>query len=349
LNDKLSEAIAIVMAAKDDSSSERVCSCAHEQIDIIQRLGNQIDVLNQQIVTLESEVSSLRGEFTSFSGEFSQGLRVLESRVGQDFLALQEYLSSLRSQLQEGATVLDSLSPNPSLSPIPSPQPSPTPVDPSETTSAVSESAQEARPGFFSRLFMFGKPKPSAPVGPRVVTIDDVSSPMIITIVGSRAPGKTQLISRFSENPSFVSMLKTVGVDVKLRSMEICGRQIRFQIWDTGDALQYTGIMESYLPKACGYMFVVDLSGWFTDADRELFSRWWRQCRNTTIPAKKGMLVANKCDLPEDEILHRTELQEFARAEGLMYIETSARTNQNVEQAFIDLATAILESFGDGN
>ena len=53
------------------------------------------------------------------------------------------------------------------------------------------------------------------------------------------------------------------------------------------------------------------------------------------------LLVGNKCDLTNKKVVDRATAEEFANSLGIPFIETSAKTATNVEQAFMTMAAEI--------
>ncbi|OIW06427.1 hypothetical protein TanjilG_05198 [Lupinus angustifolius] len=60
------------------------------------------------------------------------------------------------------------------------------------------------------------------------------------------------------------------------------------------------------------------------------------------------MLIGNKCDLSHRRAVSKEEGEQFAKENGLLFLEASARTAQNVEEAFIRTAAKILQNIQEG-
>ncbi|CAN6729295.1 unnamed protein product [Malus baccata var. baccata] len=60
------------------------------------------------------------------------------------------------------------------------------------------------------------------------------------------------------------------------------------------------------------------------------------------------MLIGNKCDLSHRRAVSKEEGEQFAKENGLLFLEASARTAQNVEEAFIKTAAKILQNIQEG-
>merc|ERR1712232_692009 len=129
----------------------------------------------------------------------------------------------------------------------------------------------------------------------------------------------------------------TIGVEFGARMINIEGKQIKLQIWDTAGQEAFRSITRSYYRGASGALMVYDISR------RDTFNhltRWLEEVRANANANLAIMLIGNKCDLERREVSFE-EGAEFAREHGLIFRETSAKTAQNVEEAFMQTASKI--------
>ena len=111
------------------------------------------------------------------------------------------------------------------------------------------------------------------------------------------------------------------------------GKQIKLQIWDTAGQESFRSITRSYYRGAAGALLVYDITR------RETFDHlasWLEDARLHANPSMTVMLVGNKSDLSHRRAVSVEEGQEFARENGLLFLETSAKTSLNVDEAFVD-------------
>merc|ERR1712093_184685 len=126
--------------------------------------------------------------------------------------------------------------------------------------------------------------------------------------------------------------------------VNIEGKQIKLQIWDTAGQESFRSITRSYYRGATGALLVYDISR------RETFNhlaRWLEEARQNANPNMVIMLIGNKCDLERREVSYE-EGANFARENGLVFQETSAKTAQNVDKAFVNTAQKISENIQTG-
>lgn len=78
-------------------------------------------------------------------------------------------------------------------------------------------------------------------------------------------------------------------------------------------------------------------------------SSWLTDARNLTNPNTVIFLIGNKSDLDAQRDVTHEEAKQFAQENGLMFIETSAKTGTNVEEAFLETARRIFTNIQDGS
>lgn len=164
-------------------------------------------------------------------------------------------------------------------------------------------------------------------------------------IIGDTGVGKSCLLLQFTDKRFQQVHDLTIGVEFGARMITIDGKQIKLQIWDTAGQESFRSITRSYYRGAAGALLVYDitrrdtfnhLTSWLDDARQHANS-------NMTI-----MLIGNKCDLEQRRAVSFEEGQQFANEHGLVFLETSAKTAANVEEAFINTARKIYEKIQQG-
>ncbi|KAK9013296.1 hypothetical protein V6N11_041310 [Hibiscus sabdariffa] len=164
-------------------------------------------------------------------------------------------------------------------------------------------------------------------------------------IIGDTGVGKSCLLLQFTDRRFQPVHDLTIGVEFGARMIDIDNKSIKLQIWDTAGQESFRSITRSYYRGAAGALLVYDitrretfnhLAGWLEDA---------RQHANANMTV---MLIGNKCDLSHRRAVSSEEGEQFARENGLVFMEASAKTAQNVEEAFISTAAKIYKKIQDG-
>lgn len=75
-------------------------------------------------------------------------------------------------------------------------------------------------------------------------------------IVGNSAVGKTNIVLRFTEGIYKSSHMSTIGVDFKIKTMDVEDKKVRLQVWDTAGQCRFKNIVKTYFQGASGILFV---------------------------------------------------------------------------------------------
>ncbi|KAK3554093.1 hypothetical protein QTP70_019043 [Hemibagrus guttatus] len=166
-----------------------------------------------------------------------------------------------------------------------------------------------------------------------------------LLLIGDSGVGKSCLLLRFADDTYTESYISTIGVDFKIRTIELDGKTIKLQIWDTAGQERFRTITSSYYRGAHGIIVVYDVT------DQESFNnvkQWLQEIDRYASENVNKLLVGNKCDLTTKKVVDYTTAKEFADSLGIPFLETSAKNATNVEQAFMTMAAEIKKRMGPG-
>jgi Ras-related protein Rab-1A len=124
----------------------------------------------------------------------------------------------------------------------------------------------------------------------------------------------------------------------KIRTIELDQKTVKLQIWDTAGQERFRTITSSYYRGAHGIIVVYDVT------DMESFNnvkQWLHEIDRYAAENVNKLLVGNKSDLTAKRVVSTEQGKEFADSLGIEFLETSAKTSQNVEQAFLTMASQI--------
>ncbi|KAL8025639.1 putative small GTP-binding protein [Plasmopara halstedii] len=170
---------------------------------------------------------------------------------------------------------------------------------------------------------------------PRIVLSDYLFK---LLLIGDSGVGKSCLLLRFADDTYTESYISTIGVDFKIRTIELDGKTIKLQIWDTAGQERFRTITSSYYRGAHGIIVVYDVT------DQESFNnvkQWLHEIDRYACENVNKLLVGNKSDLTAKRVVSTDAAKEFAESLGIEFLETSAKNAANVEKAFMMMAAQI--------
>lgn len=159
-----------------------------------------------------------------------------------------------------------------------------------------------------------------------------------LLMLGDSGVGKSCLMIRFTKSTFSSQMMGTTGIDMGVKEMNIQNRYVKIQIWDTAGQERFHSIARTYYQGAHGIILCYDVN------DRTSFNNipvWLEDIRKYTNSVNI-LLVGNKIDLKK--VVTDAEAREFAKSASIPFILTSAKNDENVQEAFANLIKTILDS-----
>nr|CCA15039.1 Rab1 family GTPase putative [Albugo laibachii Nc14] len=170
-----------------------------------------------------------------------------------------------------------------------------------------------------------------------------------LVLIGDSGVGKSCLLLRFADDAFTESYITTIGVDFRFRTVRIDKKTIKLQIWDTAGQERFRTITSAYYRGADGIIMVYDVT------NQESFDHvndWLNEVNRYASEGTCKLLVGNKSDITESRAVTYETAKAFADSLSIPFLETSAKNAQNVEEAFLTMASELItirEMLGDAN
>lgn len=164
-----------------------------------------------------------------------------------------------------------------------------------------------------------------------------------LLLIGDSGVGKSCLLLRFADDTYTESYISTIGVDFKIRTIELEGKTVKLQIWDTAGQERFRTITSSYYRGAHGIIVVYDVTDESTFAN---VKQWLQEIERYACEGVNKLLVGNKADLMNSKAVDFESAKQLADELGIAFLETSAKDATNVEQAFLTMAKQIKDRMG---
>ena len=164
-----------------------------------------------------------------------------------------------------------------------------------------------------------------------------------LLIIGDSSVGKTSILLNYTDNVFPDSHLATIGVENKVKMIKTDKFNVKLQIWDSAGQERFKSITKSFFRNANGILFVYDIT------NRKTFHsvKDWIKDSELNATNFEKILLGNKIDLEAKRQVKKTELEEYGLKKKIDTLETSAKTNINIELAFKTLLDKILAHKSD--
>mmetsp|Transcript_28685 Transcript_28685/g.33124 ORF Transcript_28685/g.33124 Transcript_28685/m.33124 type:complete len:210 (-) Transcript_28685:42-671(-) len=163
-------------------------------------------------------------------------------------------------------------------------------------------------------------------------------------VIGDSGVGKSCLLMQFTDK-RFGQRDPTIGVEFACKMITVDSTNIKLQVWDTAGQEAYGSITRSYYKAAAGALIVYDITRRKTF---ENVRKWLNEVREGGSSALQMLLVGNKTDLESIREVSFSEGEALAREFKIGFMETSAKTAQNVDDAFMRTAEKIYNGIVSG-
>uniref|UniRef100_A0A8C1ZXF6 Ras-related protein Rab-13 n=1 Tax=Cyprinus carpio TaxID=7962 RepID=A0A8C1ZXF6_CYPCA len=115
-----------------------------------------------------------------------------------------------------------------------------------------------------------------------------------LLLIGDSGVGKTCLIIRFAEDNFNSTYISTIGIDFKVKTVDVEGKKVKLQVWDTAGQERFKTITTAYYRGAMGIILVYDITD---EKSFENIQNWMKSIKENASAGVSRMLLGNKCDI----------------------------------------------------
>ena len=163
---------------------------------------------------------------------------------------------------------------------------------------------------------------------------------MKIIVLGDTNVGKTCSIINYTENFFDSDHIATIGVGLIEKTIIKNNYKISLEIWDTAGQERFRALTKNFFNKVHGVIFMYDITKKETYNNIE---NWMRDAKNNS-GYFKSIILGNKKDLDSERVVSYDDLKKIASKFKIPYMETSAKTGENIKEAYDKLIDELLEN-----
>lgn len=151
-----------------------------------------------------------------------------------------------------------------------------------------------------------------------------------ITLIGEQAVGKSSITRKYTKNEFSANILGTTGLEILKKDLIINNDKIVVTIYDSAGHERFRKIAESHYKGSNGLIFVYDIT---ETKSFEIVTEWLKNVflENNEIEI---LLIGNKIDLSDNRLISKNEGLELANNFNVGFMETSAKTGENIQESF---------------
>ena len=161
-----------------------------------------------------------------------------------------------------------------------------------------------------------------------------------ILLVGDANVGKTSILLKYTENFFPNQYQATIGVEYKMKIIKLNNMNIKLQIWDTAGQERYKSIAKNFFHSANGVFLVFDITN---KQSFENLNKWIEDVKENSPKDCKYIIIGNKSDLSDQRTISTFEIDNFVKEKKSSYFEVSAKNDEGLNDAFINLSKEIIK------
>jgi small GTP-binding protein len=160
-----------------------------------------------------------------------------------------------------------------------------------------------------------------------------------LILIGDSNVGKTTILLNYIQNDFNEFMNPTLGLENRVKIVDIQGFKAKVQIWDTAGQEKFNALTQQFFRNTDGILLIFDLT------DKNSFNnikKWLNDVKANSDHSIKKILIGNKSDMKDQICVTKNMIDNFCNEKELKYMEVSAKNNENVSNAFETLINEII-------
>eukprot|EP01129_Flabellula_baltica_P007806 TRINITY_DN3050_c0_g1_i1.p1 TRINITY_DN3050_c0_g1~~TRINITY_DN3050_c0_g1_i1.p1 ORF type:complete len:211 (+),score=45.24 TRINITY_DN3050_c0_g1_i1:49-681(+) len=159
-----------------------------------------------------------------------------------------------------------------------------------------------------------------------------------LVFLGDQSVGKTSILGRFLNDEFDQSYKPTIGIDFLSKILHLEDKVVRLQLWDTAGTERFRSLISSYTRDCSVAVICYDITN---EESFENIGIWMDEIQEDRRDEVIMILVGNKTDLEENRVIPTEQGRQKAEDMGMMFIESSAKTGDNINALFYKIAAAL--------
>ncbi len=156
-----------------------------------------------------------------------------------------------------------------------------------------------------------------------------------LVLLGDASAGKSCVVVRFCRGEFYEYQEPTIGAAFMTQTVPLKEHTIKFEIWDTAGQCRFRSLAPMYYRGAAAAVVVYDIT---STESFDGAKRWIAELKSLHAAQVIIALAGNKADLEAQRQVSRDTAATYAREQGILFLETSAKTGVNVNEVFKEIA-----------